>query len=100
MHAVIRNWTGAPKLGHELKSHVTAIEAEISAVPGFIAYYMLETQDGIASVTVCESREGCEESTKRAGNWLRANLPNVTVGAPTVIGGDLVMQFANNKTKV
>jgi hypothetical protein len=100
MYTVIRNYTGTPGLGVELQKRSMDIEAEITSVPGFIAYYFLKTSEGIATVTVCEDRAGCDESTKRAANWLRQNLPNLKVNAPQVIAGELGFRFANYKTKV
>lgn len=100
MYTVIRNYTGAPALGDDLKKRSKDIETEISSVPGFIAYYLIKTSDGIASVTVCENRNGCDESTKRAANWLRQNMPNLTIGAPQIISGELAFKFATYKTTI
>lgn len=98
MYTVIRNYTGTPGLADELKKHSKAIESEISTISGFIAYYFIKTNEGLATVTVCENRSGCEESTKRAANWLRQNVPNLKIGAPQVIAGELGFKFANYKT--
>lgn len=98
MHSVIRHFTGAPGLADELKARNKEIEAEISGVPGFIAYYLLKTSDGIASVTVCENSSGCEESTKRATGWLRENMPNVMVSPPHIITGEVAIKFSAQKT--
>lgn len=98
MYTVIRHYTGSPGLAQELQKHSKAIETEIISIPGFIAYYFIRTDDGFASVTVCENRAGCDESTKRAANWLRQNLPDLKIGAPQVIAGDLAFKFANYKS--
>lgn len=100
MYTVIRHYTGAPGLAGDLKKHTTDIESEISSVPGFIAYYLIQTKDGAAAITVCENRNGCDESTKRAINWLRKNMPNLKIGAPQIIEGELALKFSNYKTKV
>ena len=98
MYTVIRNYTGAPGLGDELKKRSKDIESEISSVPGFIAYYFVTTNDGIASVTVCENRSGCDESTKRAASWLRQNMPQLKVPPPQIISGDVAFKFSTRKT--
>ena len=100
MYTVIRNYTSAPGLGDDLKKRSKEIESEISTIPGFIAYYLVKTSDGIASVTVCESRNGCDESTKRASNWLRQNMPNLKIAAPQIIIGELAFKFATYKTTI
>lgn len=100
MHTVIRNYTGAPGLGDDLRKRSKDIETEIRSVSGFIAYYLVKTSDGIASVTVCENRNGCDESTKRAGNWLRQNLPDLKIGAPQIISGEVAFKFSTQKTAI
>ena len=100
MYTVIRNYTGAPRLADDLTKRSKDIEKEIAAVPGFIAYYLLKTTDGVATVTVCEEKIGCDESSKRAANWLRQNMPDLKIGAPQVISGEVKTKFANYKTKV
>src|SRR5262249_13281161 len=74
MHTVIRNYKGQPTLGEELTRHRKEVESLISGIQGFIAYYLVKTTDGIASVTVCEDKKGCDESSRRAADWLRQNL--------------------------
>ena len=98
MYTVIRNYTGAPGFADDLKKRIRDIETEISTVPGFIAYYCLKTTDGATSVTVCEERTGCDESNKRASNWLKKNMPNLKISPPQIIGGEVSFKFANYKT--
>jgi hypothetical protein len=98
MYTVIRHYTSAPSLAGELTKRAKDIETVISGVPGFIAYYLIKTSDGVAAVTVCESQKGCDESSKRAADWLRQNLPNLKIAAPQVITGEAVLRFATYKT--
>ena len=100
MYTVIRNYTGAPTLADDLKKRSKDIETETSTVPGFIAYYLVKTTDGIASITVCESKSGCDESTKRAANWFTKNMPTLKLGSPQTIAGELAFKFATYKTSV
>jgi len=100
MYTVIRNYTSAPTLADDLTKRSKEIEAEIRSVPGFIAYYLVKTSNGATSITVCETQAGCEDSTKRAGNWLRQNMPNLKIGAPEIISGELAFKFATYKTTV
>lgn len=100
MYTVIRTYAGAPTLADELKKRNADIQKEIGSVKGFNAYYLVKTTDGAASITVCEDRGGCEESTKRAANWLRANLPNLKMAPPQIISGEVHFQFASHPAKV
>jgi hypothetical protein len=98
MHTVIRNYKGQPKLADELKKRSKDVESLINTVPGFIAYYLVKSNDGMVSVTVCEDKGGCDESSKRAANYLREEMPDMKVAAPEIIEGDLLFKFANYKT--
>jgi hypothetical protein len=98
MYTVIRSYTGSPTLADDLKKRSKDIETEIRSVSGFIAYYLVKTSNGMASITVCETQSGCDESTRRAANWLRQNMPNLNIGTPEIISGELAFKFATYKT--
>ncbi len=100
MFAVIRHYTASPKLADELATRRKDVESLIQAVPGFAAYYMLKTADGACSITVCESRDGCTESSKRAAEYLKSNIPNLTVNPPQIIEGDVAIAFSQVKPAV
>jgi hypothetical protein len=93
MYTVIRTYPGQPNLAKELKKHHKDIEKIMSSTPGFSNYYLLEIPDGVAAVTVCDSRSGCEESTRRAAEWLDKNVPSFKVKAPHVVMGEVLVQF-------
>jgi hypothetical protein len=98
MHTVIRNYNGQPKLADELKKRSKDVEQVVGAVPGFIAYYLVKTSNGMLSVTVCEDKRGCDETSMRAADYLRNEMPELKVGAPEILEGDLLFRFANYKT--
>jgi hypothetical protein len=100
MYTVIRSYTGAPTLADDLKKRSNDIQKEIGSVTGFSAYYLIKIPDGAASITVCEDRNGCEESTKRAANWLRTNMPNLKMSPPQITSGEAVIQFSSQSSKV
>ncbi|HEY3400622.1 MAG TPA: hypothetical protein VGK03_08325 [Geothrix sp.] len=94
MHSVIRGYVGSQNLADELKKQARNIEMEISSVPGFIAYYLLKTEDGAVAVTVCEDRRSCAESTLRAAAWLSRNRPDLRLDPPHLVEGEVAFQFA------
>jgi hypothetical protein len=100
VHTVIRYYTGVPGLANDLKKNAKEIENVISTIPGFIAYYMIDSADGITSITVCENRNGCDESTKRAANWLKQNMPNLKATPAQIINGEVTFKFANKSIQV
>ena len=69
-------------------------------MPGFIAYYFIATKDGGASVTVCEQRAGCDESTRLAADWIGKNLPNLKLNPPHVAEGEVSFKFSHYPAKV
>ena len=100
MYTVIRHYAGAPTLADELKTKNKDIENEIGSVSGFISYNLLKTSDGALSITTCEDRRGCDESSTRAANWLRKNLPNMKLSPPQIITGDVAFRFSKTAAKV
>jgi hypothetical protein len=94
MHTVIRTYSGVPTLADELAKHSREIKLEIGTVPGFVAYSMIQTSEGAATLTVCESMNACEETSRRAADWMRLNLPDLEVPAPQVVMGKVAFQFS------
>src|SRR4029079_12688014 len=91
MHAVIRKYTAGPEVAAEARPKLAALEQTMRQTPGFVAYYFLETEDGIATVTITEDEAGTQESMGRAANWVQQNLPNSNLGAPEVIRGETLI---------
>ena len=58
-------------------------------VPGFLDYYLVETSDGVVSISVFADETGAEESTRRAADFVRQNLTGFYLGPPTVTTGSI-----------
>jgi heme-degrading monooxygenase HmoA len=64
----------------------------ISGLPGFISYDVLDAGERFATVSVFETKEGAEESTRRAVEYVKQNpamqhrlsKPGVTQGEVTL----------------
>jgi heme-degrading monooxygenase HmoA len=93
MHVVLRRYQGASALFDELARRQADVEQLIRGVQGFVAYYLVRTEDGGVSVTVCEDRAGTQESTRRAADWVRQNVPAAAGTPPEVTEGDAIYQF-------
>lgn len=93
MHTVIRGYSGHQGLADELLRRGPDIEAVIGSVPGFIAYYLIKTEDGAVSITICQDRHSCDESTKRSTVWLGRNLPAMRIQPPRIVQGEVSFQF-------
>jgi hypothetical protein len=93
MYAVIRRYSGVAKLISELNSRQDEVKKLIGEGPGFIAYYAIRDGEALATITVCDDREGAEESSRRTANWVRENLPGTRVTTPEAVGGEVFIQL-------
>ncbi len=93
MYATIRIYTGNSDLADELRANQESVKRAISAVPGFQAYYFVATDGGDASVTVCDDQAGAEESNRAAAAWISENLPGLSIAAPAISAGEVVISF-------
>jgi heme-degrading monooxygenase HmoA len=93
MHTVVRHYKGSSELIDELEKRRGDVEELIRGVPGFVAYYLVRTADGGASISVYEDSSGTEESTKRARAYIQENLASVGSAPPEVIEGEAFFHF-------
>ena len=61
----------------------------IRQVPGFREYFLVETGEGVISISVFEDPAGAEESTARAADWVQQNLADFFAGPPTATTGSV-----------
>jgi hypothetical protein len=94
MYAVIRSYSGqgAAELFDELSRREDDARQVVGTIPGFVSYVAIRSASGGSVVTVCEDKEGTEESSRRAAEWVKANI-GVTVDPPTVTEGDAILHF-------
>jgi quinol monooxygenase YgiN len=89
MHAVIRKYTASPDVLDEARPKLAQLEQTMRQTPGFVAYYFLETDDGLTTITITEDETGTQESMDRAATWVQQNLPQSgrSMSAPDVTTG-------------
>ena len=61
----------------------------VTQVPGFREYVLVETGEGVLSISVFTEQAGMEESTLRAADWVQENLAGFFTGPPTVTTGSV-----------
>jgi hypothetical protein len=67
----------------------------ISEMPGFIAYYFVDTGDGVmVSTSVFEHKDAEEQSNFRAGQFVAENLAPLLPNPPQVSAGEVVASKA------
>jgi hypothetical protein len=95
MYVVVRSYSGqgASELFDLIEQSGDEIKELISGVPGFVSYAAFRSGDGGATVTVCQEKEGTDESSKRAANWIQENAGGTSVGAPQITEGSTALQF-------
>ena len=92
MHAVVRKYTASPDVMAEARPKMAHLEQTMRQTPGFVAYYFLETEDGVATITITEDEAGTTESMSRAANWVQQNLESpASLGSPQVTSGQVLM---------
>ncbi|GAA2865415.1 hypothetical protein GCM10010472_23470 [Pseudonocardia halophobica] len=94
MHVVVRRYVGASKLIDVTLERQSDVREVISSVPGFRAYYGVRAGDGgMLTVTVCDDEAGTSESSRRAAEWVRNNVPGMTIDPPEIIAGETYLNF-------
>jgi hypothetical protein len=89
MFASIRKYNGAPTLTEELVKRQDEIKSVLRPLPGFHAYYLLKTNDGAISMTVCENQAGADESNRVEATWLKDKLPTFASRTPEITSGEV-----------
>ena len=92
MFATIRSYrvTDVEELSELVREEFLPI---VETVPGFVAYYVLDTGAGtVSSITVCEDREGLHESASRAASWVEERALELIESGPEVITGEVAAQ--------
>lgn len=87
----LRAWQTAPDADIEaLLADVTApdgLVSELAALPGFVFYLWMRTEDGLAAINLWETQAQSAAGTAAAVAWASANTVGVTTGEPTITNG-------------
>jgi hypothetical protein len=79
--------------GHTMEELAAVVESGflpiIRQVPGFLEYFLVETDEGVLSISTFTDQAGAEESTRRAADWVSQNLAGFFTGPPTVTIGSV-----------
>jgi hypothetical protein len=94
MYVVVRSYSGqgASELFDALVTSEEDVKDLITTVPGFISYEAFRTDSGGHTVTVCQGKDGTDESSRRAADWVKENI-SVTVDPPTIAEGSTILHF-------
>jgi hypothetical protein len=90
MHATIRRYASR-ELADQLAARTDEVDSLMSQVPGLRSYHLIRTEDGCASITVCDDQAGTDESSRIAGAWIRENLPSLAQTTPDIATGEVIV---------
>ena len=93
MYVTVRRYTNAKALIDAMSSRSGEVNELISGVSGFVSYFGSKDGDTMTSISVYDDKAGCDESTRLAGEWVRANVTPLP-GAPEISGGEVFINFA------
>lgn len=93
MHAVIRTYSGrgAAGLFDRLEERKSEVDQMMRSIDGLIAYHLVRTDRGGASITVCQDKAGTDESARRARQWIATNASDIGADEPVVSEGPVVV---------
>ena len=94
MHVVVRSYSGpgASELFDLLEQSEDDVRELITTVPGFVSYAAFRTDGGGQTVTVCQDKDGTDESSSRAAGWVKENTDSPP-GPPDIAEGTTVLNF-------
>jgi len=94
VHATVRHYSGSPGLADALVERESDVRSLIQEIDGFRAYYLIKVgDDETVTVSVFEDASGADESVRRAAEWIRENLSDLSVQPPQVSSGEVAIQF-------
>ena len=93
MYAVIRHYENAKALQDAMSAKTQDVMEVISAIPGFISYLGTKDGDSMTSITICENKDACDESSRAAKEWVKNNVSSLPT-APVIQGGEVFVNFS------
>jgi hypothetical protein len=94
MHGTIRRYEGVDKTRiNEMVSNLEeTLVPQLRELPGFFGYYLLEAGNGVvSSISLFETAEQADESTKLVAKWIRdENFDTAIPNAPKITSGEVL----------
>lgn len=96
MHATIRRYEGvdATRMDEIVGKVNETLVPQLRELSGFTGYYLIEADNGIvSSLSLFETPEHAEESTKLVSTWITdENFASAVPNAPKITSGKVVVQ--------
>ena len=93
MFAVIRRYNTHENSAHKIEQRVReGFVPLISRIPGFVSYDVVRSTDGtMLSVSIFETRQAADDSSRLASDWVHDNLASLIRTAPVILSGDVIV---------
>ena len=90
MYGVVRRYRFDPQASETIDHHVRiGVMQPVRETPGFVAYYWLDTGDGVGvSFSIFEDKAGADEATRRTADYIHTHLQQV-MGEPEMTEGSI-----------
>jgi hypothetical protein len=94
MHATIRRFEGVDmtRMNEVVGKVNETLLPQLRELPGFTGYFLIEADNGVqSSLSLFETREQADESTKIVTNWISdENFNSAIPNAPKITSGKIV----------
>ena len=95
MYAAVRRIEGVTDPSEVRRQVQEGFIPIISEMPGFVAYYFVDSGEGVmVSTSIFEHKEAEEESTWRAGEFVAQHLAALIPNPPQITAGEVVAHKA------
>ena len=97
MYAVIRSYsgTGASDLADLIAGRQAEVEGLLRSISGFVSWTLIRTENGSATITVCQNKEGTDESMQLAREWIQENASDLNLDPPSVSEGSVPLHVTS-----
>jgi len=92
VHAIITLYSGMAGQAGRFTARRAELETLLLAVPGLVDFRLIETSEGLASLTVCRDRAACEECRRRCARWMDTHMPDLAAHVPLIVNGDVIAE--------
>ena len=101
MHVSIRKYKTKPGAADEVAKRAREGYVPIvSKDKGFKAYYIVHLgHDSVSSISIFDTREEADESTKQAADWVKANIASLVEGAPEITSGEATVHHGDSASQ-
>jgi hypothetical protein len=93
MYATVRHYENAKALSDAMAAAPHEVKEALSVIPGFITYIATREGDSVTSITICENKEACDESTRVAREWVKSHVSS-PLSPPVINDGEAFINFS------